>query len=97
MDKGNKMLAVWLLSLLMATTVLAQGDQQPQSRTSVIDPDQSPEENIRRVRERLLYPYENDKYNEVKEQTPLVQVNLRFPLPFYGFLFNYTWVTIIHC
>ena len=59
---------------------------------SVVDPNVAIVENVRRIRDSLLYPYEQFP-SSIGDGVPLVQWNLRFPFPFYGFLFNYTWVS----
>lgn len=87
----------WAVAIiaLFVTAIPVGAQQRPQVlRSSIVDPNVATMENARRILQSLLYPYEQFKPTPIGDTNPLVQWNLKFPFPFYGFLFNYTWVSL---
>ncbi|GAB6024102.1 hypothetical protein CHUAL_008814 [Chamberlinius hualienensis] len=86
--------AVAIVVLLIAAPVYSQIKPPISLKSTIVEKDASVQENARRIQNSLLYPYEYFKPSELGDYNPLIQWNLKFPIPFYGFLFNYTWVSL---
>ena len=52
------------------------------------------EDRLREIRSDMMYPFKdpNDYQKDINDLTPQIDKKLNFRFPFYGFLFNYTWV-----
>lgn len=87
---------VWTsaLQLLALVTSIAAQNTRLTVDSQIVDPNVPITENVRRIRNSLMYPYEQFSPSPVTDGVPLVQFNLKFPFPFFGFLFNYTWVSL---
>ena len=57
------------------------------------------EDRLNEIRGEMMYPYTdpNDYQKDINDLTPQIDKKLNFRFPFYGFLFNYTWVSGAVC
>ena len=52
------------------------------------------EDRLTEIRGEMMYPYSdpNDYQKDINDLTPQIDKKLNVRFPYYGFLFNYTWV-----